>query len=104
MSPSLPESFPCIPATEDDVRSVISSFASKGCNLDNIPVYIYKYLIPVLCTVIANLVNCSISERIFPDCLKEGRVIIIMLHNAGDPKACTNHRPITTLPVLSKIF
>ena len=102
MGPSLPASFLCLPATEDDVRSVISSFVTKGCNLDNIPVYIYKYLIPVLCPFIANLFNCSISEGIFPDCLKVGRVI--PLHKAGDTKACTNYRPITTLPVLSKIF
>ena len=64
--------------------------------------YIYKYLIPVLCPVIATLFNCRIPEGIFPDCLEVGRVI--SLHKAGDTKACNNHRPITTLPVLSKIF
>ena len=82
MGPSLPASFLSLTATEDVVRSVISSFVTKGCNLDNIPVYIYKYLIPVLCPVTANLFNCSISEGIFPDCLKVGRVI--PLHKAGD--------------------
>ena len=102
MGPSLPASFLCLTATEDDVRSVLSSFVTKGCNLDNIPVYIYKYLIPVLCPVIANLFNCSISEGIFPDCLKVGRVI--PLHKAGDTKACTNHRPITTLPFYQRFL
>ena len=102
MGSSLPVSFLSLPVTEDVVRSVISSFVTKGCNLDDIPVYIYKYLIPVLCPVIANLFNCSISEGIFPDCLKVGRVI--PLHKAGDTMACANHRPITTLPVSSNIL
>ena len=85
MGPSLPASFLCLPATEDEVRSVISSFVTKVCNLDNIPVNIYTYLIPVLCPVITNLFNCSILEGIFLDCLKVGRVI--PLHKADDTKS-----------------
>ena len=72
MGPSLPASFLCLPATEDDVRSVISFFVAKGCNLDNIPVYIHKYIIPILYPLKANLFNCSISEGIFPR-LSQGR-------------------------------
>ena len=38
----------------------------------------------------------------FPDCLKIGRVV--PLHKSGDATVENNYRPITTLPVLSKLF
>ena len=38
----------------------------------------------------------------FPDCLKTGRVVPI--HKSGDATLENNYRPITTLPVLSKLF
>ena len=38
----------------------------------------------------------------FPDCLKTGRVVPIQ--KSGDATLENNYRPITTLPVLSKLF
>lgn len=39
---------------------------------------------------------------IFPDQLKIARVVPI--HKSGDKNALTNYRPISVLPVLSKVF
>ena len=102
MGRRVPESFFCLPASEEEISRVIASFENKGCNINKIPVYIYKHVLPVISPVIADLFNCSIAEGRFSDCLKEGTVV--PLHKAGDRKQCNNYRPITTLPILSKIF
>ena len=52
--------------------------------------------------VICELFNLSIREGIFPSCLKVGRVIPIFKSGKKDQKK--NYRPITTLPVLAKLF
>ena len=44
----------------------------------------------------------GIMEGIFPNCLKIGRVIPIL--KSGKKDQMTNYRPITTLPVLAKVF
>jgi len=56
----------------------------------------------LLSSVICELLNLSIRERIFPSCLKIGRVISIFKSGKKDQKK--NYRPITTLPVLAKPF
>ena len=102
MGDRLPHSFFCLPATSDDVQKLLSSFVCKGCNLKSIPMFIYKYLSPVISPIISKINNISIEEGVFPDCLKTGRVV--PLHKSGDATLKNNYRPITTLPVLSKLF
>ena len=102
MGDRLPHSFFCLPATSDEVQKLLSSFICKGCNLKSIPMFIYKYLSPVISPIISKNFNISIEEGVFPDCLKTGRVV--PLHKSGDVTLENNYRPITTLPVLSKHF
>ena len=52
--------------------------------------------------VIYELFNLAIRERIFPTCLKVGRVISIF--KSGKKYQLKNYRPITILPVLAKVF
>ena len=102
MGDRLPHSFFCLPATSDEVQKLLSSFVCKGRNLKSIPMFIYKYLSPVISPIISKIFNISIEEGVFPDCLKTGRVV--PLHKSGDATVENNYRPITTFPVLSKLF
>ena len=85
------------------VSSVIDSFSTKkATGPDKVPMRALKenkyWLIPV----IAYLTNLAILTSTFPDCLKTARVK--PLFKKGNPKECTNYRPISILSALSKII
>ena len=48
------------------------------------------------------LFNNSLSEGIFLECFKTAK--IIPLFKSGDSNSTMNHRPISMLPFLAKIF
>ena len=48
------------------------------------------------------LFNNSLSEGIFPECIKT--VKIIHIFKSGDSNSTANYRPISKLPFLSKMF
>ena len=81
---------------------MINTFPNKGAPLDKIPTLIFKKTSHILTPIISELFNLSIRQGVFPSCLKTGRVIPIF--KSGKKDQTTNYRPITTLPVLAKIF
>lgn len=88
--------------SELEVFRMISSLANKSGRLNTIPVFIFKALNDVISPVICNLFNSSLLEGSFPDVLKVAEVIPI--HKSGSLVDVSNYRPISTLPVLSKVF
>jgi hypothetical protein len=102
MGPPNLNSFFCSPVTVADVSEIIKSFPNKGCPTNFVPAYVFKIISPYVCQPIADIFNESISLGIFPDCLKIARVVPIF--KTGDRMSVTNYRPISTLPVLAKIF
>ena len=95
-------SFFVSPATRDEVANVINAFPTKGGYIKWIPVYIYKRLSAFLSDRISEMFNASVTEGIFPSSLKLARIIPIF--KSGNKNDISNYRPISTLPVLSKIF
>jgi len=90
------------PTTDKDVKSIIGGLKNKSSSLKSVPVFIYKTCASILCPVLAKLFNLSVTSGVFPSCLKCARVI--PLFKSGDSKIPSNYRPISTLPVMSKIF
>lgn len=74
--------------------------ASSG--IDKLSSKLLKNCCNELVNPILALVNNMLKEGIFPNVLKIGRVIPI--YKSGDKLLCSNYRPITVLPILSKIF
>ena len=52
--------------------------------------------------VISDLVNASLDEGIYPDCLKHAKVVPI--HKGGSKLTVSNYRPISLLSTFSKVF
>jgi len=88
--------------SDSDVRYVIRGMKNKSCALNTIPVFIFKTCSEILSPVIARLFCMSVYSGTFPNSLKTARVIPI--HKSGEPTSTSNYRPISTLPILSKIF
>ena len=68
----------------------------------NTPVFIYKILSFLIARTVSMLFNSSLSEGIFPQCFKTDKIIPIF--KSGDSNSTANYRPISMLPLLSKMF
>ena len=68
---------------------------------DNIHPKIVKHAAYEIGLPLSHIINCSLSHGTFPDQLKMARVIPI--YKKGSPCDVCNYRPISILPILSKI-
>ena len=71
---------------------------------DGISAKIIKDTKNVLGPILAEIINLSYSTKIFPDCLKKAVVKPIYKKDSNNTNLISNYRPISILPVISKIF
>jgi exonuclease III len=91
------------PVTKIEIEKIIEQLdTNKSFGLDNIPAKLLKISKDIISEPLEYLINRSISEGIVPDQLKIAKVI--PLFKSGDRTSPNNYRPISILPVISKIF
>ena len=87
-----------------EVAHICKSFTPKtSCDADGIQQNIVLSDVGILSPVLAHLVNVSQKTGVFPDKGKIARVIPVY-KNKGDKSIFDNYRPISLLPVFSKIM
>ena len=100
-SPSSAFSFSVI--RQSFVRKYQSSLKTKkAIGLDKISARLLKDSADVITPCLTLLFNNSLSSAVFPAIWKKGKVVPIF--KSGDRTSVNNYRPITILPVLSKII
>jgi hypothetical protein len=88
---------------QDQLRTDIITMVKKTSSDKNtIPVNILKFAKHVLCSPISMLINNSLISGVFPKLLKSARIIPIF--KAGERTERSNYRPISILPLLSKVY
>ena len=88
---------------ERKIQEAISkSNIKKSFGYDNISGYFLKLVFPLISKTLALIFNASIETSTFPDIWKVARVIPI--YKEGEKSDKSNYRPISVLPVLSRIF
>lgn len=92
------------PVTEDNIRKLIISSASKSCILDPIPTYLLKECLDSLLPIITRIVNLSLLSCTVPDCFKTAAVTPLLKKTSLDSNHLQNYRPVSNLPYLSKIL
>ena len=102
MQGDYPDSFFLKAISPHEVGNSILSLKDKRCDIYCVPVKVLKFVRDIVSPVLASIINRSFESGIFPQYLEIARVIPI-------PKTCeveniSNYRPISTLPMLSKIF
>ena len=91
------------PVTFIEVNDLINTLnPSKSVCPNSIPIKLLKILGSSVSTLVALLVNQSFQSGVFPDKLKVAKVIT--LFKKGNPELPSNYRPISLLPIFSKIF
>ena len=91
------------PVTSIEVNDLINILnPSKSVGPNSIPIKLLKIIGCSVSPLLALLVNQSFQSGIFPDKLKIAKVIFIF--KKGNPELPSNYRPISLLPIFSKIF
>ena len=101
-SNSIQNSFVFRSVADIDVEVAIRNLKNKSSPLNTYPTKVVKVISPLIVPILTKLINDSISQSHFPESLKIARVIPIF--KSGDKSNVTNYRPISILPVFSKIF
>ena len=89
--------------TPNQAKNLIEAIPSgKATGMDGVSARILKIAAPAIVPSLAKLVNICIARGTFPTAWKEAKVTPIHEQNSKSDK--NNYRPISVLPVLSKIF
>ena len=74
----------------------------KSTGLDGIPASMLKIASPVIALPVCSIINTSISTCSLPSIWK--KALVKPLHKGGSRDALSNYRPISLLPVTSKVL
>lgn len=89
--------------TEDEVKLIIDKLSnSKACDVYGVSNNLVKIHKNGLLTNLTSLINKTLQEGKFPDSLKMG--VVNPVHKSGSKTNIANYRPITVLPIISKIL
>ena len=70
--------------------------------MDNIPAKVLKITANIIAPSLTYILNISLQSGIYVDDWKLAKIIPI--YKSEDRKKCENYRPISILPVISKVF
>ena len=97
------KTFFLIPTLPEEISKIIDSLDNnKSLGPNSIPVFMLKSLSPFFSHQLSKIVNLSFITGIFPDLCKVAKVIPIFKEE--NELLCENYRPISLLPIYSKIF
>ena len=88
--------------SEEVVASLLLNIKSKSVGADGITLQMLCYCCPYALPYITHIINFCIQESTFPSCWKTA--IVIPLPKTPNPSTYNDLRPISILPVLSKVL
>ena len=91
------------PTDEVEIEKIILSLDSKKSNdIYGVSVDLLKYLTKHLSPIVSDLLNESMSIGVFPDHIK--LAMITPVYMGGSKLDISNYRPVSVLPLLSKVL
>ena len=95
----------CLPLGFLDERSIFMALDKLGCTAtgpDNLPAWFLKIAAPCIAKPVSHLFNISYKTAVVPNQWKSA--CITPIAKTKTPSSCTDYRPISITPVLSRIF
>ena len=91
------------PITTNEIIEIIDASKNNSSNgYDEIDISVVKRVSHILCYPLCKIFNSSLSKGIFPEKLKIAKVVPVFKNGSTD--TLNNYRPISVLPVFSKIL
>lgn len=90
------------PVNRREVERIIMKLKNSTFGCHSIPTFLVKLVCQVVSTPLSELINCSFAAGQFPTVLKNATITPI--HKSGPTDQLNNFRPISVLPLFSKIF
>ena len=88
----------------DDVISSVRRLPDKSSAADPVPTFVLKQIIDLLAPFITEQFNRSLATCRFPGRFKDAFITPIVKKAGLDPTDASSYRPISDLPVLSKLL
>ena len=88
--------------TQQSLELIQAISTSKATGIDGLSARLVKIAAPAIALSLTKLINICITTGVFPLAWKVAR--ITPLHKTGEKSDKNNYRPISVLPILSKVF
>jgi len=92
------------PVSTEELIALIKSCPSKSSVLDPMPTSVLRTICTSLAPSLADLINKSLLQGLFPTDLKSAVLIPLLKKSTLDPEVFGNYRPISLLSFLSKLL
>jgi hypothetical protein len=90
------------PVTKKEIIKLIKNLKSSSPGWDNITADVVKESYELFIEPLLHVINLSLKHGYFPDNMKLAKVL--PLFKSGDKMMFSNYRPISILPIFSKLF
>lgn len=97
-----PEMMSFNPVSHGYVHKTICNLKDVGAGLDGISAKLLKLLAPAITVQLTYLFNLCLTKHTFPRIFK--RALITPIYKSGSRTLFSNYRPISILPILSKVL
>ena len=88
--------------TTTEVERIVRNMKNASAGYDGIHAKIIKTTLRYYLLPLTHVLNLSIQSGFFPDSMKIAKVVPI--YKAGDPMTISNYRPVSILPLFSKLL
>ena len=88
---------------EDELLKAIQRLPNKQCASNPIPTWLLKKISEMILPFVKSMVNQFFSEIIVPKSWKSAQITQLLKKPAHDHNVASSYRPISNLPVLSKL-
>ena len=100
--PTVTEELSLSLATETEISTILYSIKTKAKGLDGLSCRMLTLCCPFIIPYIAHIINWCLEHSVFPDCWK--MAMVMPVPKVTNPSQLTDLRPISILPVLSKVL
>ena len=91
------------PVAPVEIEKIIAELKNtKSTGMDYVNTWVIKLIAKEMLPAITHIVNLSISKQQFPQSWKMAKVVPLL--KKGDPLQPKNYRPVSLLPIFSKIL
>lgn len=102
LSKPLNTSFSFTPIAKRDIKKSFQSISTKAVGCDNLQLQMFTFIMEELAPILCHIINFSLESSSFPSLWKKAHVL--PLPKIAKPSSLSHYRPISILPIFSKVL